>query len=78
MTSDTGPNLRAMSPTDWPRVSAIYQEGIATGDATFQTDTPFCGAWYTSRRLAESGPCRRASSPRTWPALRYMRDVDFG
>jgi L-amino acid N-acyltransferase YncA len=29
-----------MTPEDWPFVEAIYAEGIATGDATFETTTP--------------------------------------
>lgn len=33
-------NIDAMSAADWPDVSAIYLEGIATGNATFETLTP--------------------------------------
>jgi len=29
-----------MTPEDWPHVYAIYAEGIATGDATFETEPP--------------------------------------
>jgi L-amino acid N-acyltransferase YncA len=29
-----------MTPEDWPAVEAIYAEGIATGDATFETEPP--------------------------------------
>jgi phosphinothricin acetyltransferase len=32
--------IRAMSAADWPRVEAIYAEGIATRQATFETETP--------------------------------------
>jgi L-amino acid N-acyltransferase YncA len=32
--------IRAMSEADWPAVEAIYAEGIATGDATFETEPP--------------------------------------
>jgi L-amino acid N-acyltransferase YncA len=32
--------IRAMTATDWPAVEAIYAEGIATRQATFETDTP--------------------------------------
>jgi phosphinothricin acetyltransferase len=32
--------LRAMTADDWPRVAAIYAAGIATGDATFETEPP--------------------------------------
>lgn len=34
-----------MTPGDWPSVRAIYEEGIATGDATFQTGAPEWDAW---------------------------------
>ncbi len=33
-------NIDAMAPGDWPDVSAIYLEGIATGNATFETLAP--------------------------------------
>jgi L-amino acid N-acyltransferase YncA len=29
-----------MAPTDWEAVRSIYQEGIATGNATFETRVP--------------------------------------
>jgi L-amino acid N-acyltransferase YncA len=32
--------IRAMTPEDWPSVEAIYAEGIATGDATFESEPP--------------------------------------
>ncbi len=32
--------IRAMAPTDWPAAASIYGEGIATGDATFETEIP--------------------------------------
>ncbi|MGH3133575.1 MAG: GNAT family N-acetyltransferase [Gaiellaceae bacterium] len=32
--------IRAMTRDDWPAVEAIYADGIATGDATFETEPP--------------------------------------
>ena len=32
--------IEPMTAEDWPAVEAIYAEGIATGDATFETETP--------------------------------------
>jgi phosphinothricin acetyltransferase len=32
--------IRAMGAEDWPAVEAIYADGIATGEATFETATP--------------------------------------
>jgi phosphinothricin acetyltransferase len=32
-------------PEDWPAVRAIYEEGIATGNATFETQVPAWEDW---------------------------------
>ena len=32
--------IRELGADDWPVVEAIYADGIATGDATFETETP--------------------------------------
>jgi phosphinothricin acetyltransferase len=37
--------VEGMRAGDWPRVRAIYLEGIATGDATFETDAPTFEVW---------------------------------
>jgi L-amino acid N-acyltransferase YncA len=34
-----------MTPQDWPAVRAIYLEGIATRNATFETDAPDWEKW---------------------------------
>jgi L-amino acid N-acyltransferase YncA len=34
-----------MRPGDWPLVLAIYLEGIATGNATFETQAPSWDVW---------------------------------
>src|SRR5262245_35700052 len=34
-----------MAPADWPAVCAIYLEGIATGNATFETEAPSWERW---------------------------------
>lgn len=41
----TETTLRAMRESDWPRVRDIYQEGIATGYATFETQAPDWETW---------------------------------
>jgi phosphinothricin acetyltransferase len=45
MWSDNEMTIRAMVPEDWPAVRAIYQEGIATGDSTFQPQPPEWEQW---------------------------------
>ena len=37
--------IAAMSAADWERVAAIYAQGIATGVATFETETPTWEEW---------------------------------
>jgi phosphinothricin acetyltransferase len=37
--------VRAMRPADWPAVAGIYAEGIATGNATFETEVPAWDHW---------------------------------
>jgi phosphinothricin acetyltransferase len=37
--------VRDLRPGDWPEVSRIYAEGIATGNATFETEVPSWNAW---------------------------------
>ncbi|WP_260514196.1 GNAT family N-acetyltransferase [Serratia fonticola] len=38
-------HIREMTEKDWPAVSTIYQEGINTGHATFQTESPSWPDW---------------------------------
>lgn len=40
-----GLEIAAMSPGHWPAVARIYEEGIATGDATFETTVPSWDDW---------------------------------
>ena len=46
------PRIRPMTAADWPAVHTIYAAGIATGDATFETEPP---TWerFDSSRLAD-------------------------
>jgi len=37
--------IEQMRPGDWAQVKAIYLEGIATGQATFETDGPSWEVW---------------------------------
>ena len=38
-------DIRPMRDDDWPAVRAIYEAGIATGNATFETDAPTWEHW---------------------------------
>jgi phosphinothricin acetyltransferase len=44
--------IRGMSASDWPQVEAIYAEGIATRQATFEAETP-TWAEFDADRLPE-------------------------
>jgi phosphinothricin acetyltransferase len=37
--------IEAMKKADWPKVKSIYEEGIATKNATFETDVPEWSKW---------------------------------
>jgi phosphinothricin acetyltransferase len=37
--------IRPLTAADWPEVRTIYEEGIATGDATFETAAPSWEDW---------------------------------
>lgn len=39
-----------MQPADWPAVRAIYAEGMATGNATFDTVIPEWAEWSATHR----------------------------
>ena len=39
-----------MAPSDWAEVRRIYAEGIATGDATLETEPPSREAWDRAHR----------------------------
>jgi phosphinothricin acetyltransferase len=40
--------IQAMQPADWLSVRAIYQQGIDSGHATFETQTPSWEGWDQS------------------------------
>jgi len=45
--------IRALEPHHWPHVRRIYEEGIATRNATLETDVPDWSGW--DRRFAVEG-----------------------
>jgi L-amino acid N-acyltransferase YncA len=45
--------IRPLEPRDWPSVRSIYMEGIATGNATFETGAPEWEEW-DSKHLADA------------------------
>jgi L-amino acid N-acyltransferase YncA len=41
----TAVDIRNLRSEDWPEVARIYAEGIATANATFETDVPSWDVW---------------------------------
>ena len=61
-------SIRELRPEDWPAVRAIYEDGIRSGDATFETETPSWERWdaaHSELRLA----AEREGSIVGWAAL---------
>jgi len=58
-----------MTPEDWEAVQAIYREGIATGNATFETDAPEWERWNASHLPHCRLVAREASEVLGWAAL---------
>ena len=59
-----------MQPEDWPQVRAIYAEGIATGNATFETSLPDWSAWDAGHRKDCRLVARDGQRILGWAALR--------
>ena len=60
--------IEAMTPEDWPAVRAIYEEGMATGLGTFETEAPSWEAWNAAR-LPHSRLVARDTAVVGWAAL---------
>jgi L-amino acid N-acyltransferase YncA len=65
----TGIAIDVMAPADWPAVRRIYEEGIATGTATFETAAPEWEAWDAAHRLECRFVARRGPDIVGWIAL---------
>jgi phosphinothricin acetyltransferase len=47
-------HIEAMNAAHWPQVRAVYLEGIATGQATFETDAPSSWEEWEASHLTHS------------------------
>jgi len=61
--------ITGMTPDDWESVQAIYQEGIATGNATFETEAPDWETWDKGRRTDCRLVARSGGSLVGWAVL---------
>src|SRR5436309_957934 len=60
--------ITAMEPSDWPAVRSIFEQGIATGEATFETAAPSWDDWDRAH-LAEPRLVAGESRVIGWAAL---------
>jgi phosphinothricin acetyltransferase len=61
--------LTSMTASDWTSVRTIYLEGIATGDATFETDAPAWERWDAIHRPNCRLVARSGDAVLGWAAL---------
>jgi L-amino acid N-acyltransferase YncA len=61
--------IEPMTVTDWPFVRAIYLEGLAGGNATFETEAPEWPAWDAAHRPDCRLVARAGGSVIGWAAL---------
>lgn len=66
--------IRPMRAGDWPRVAAIYRQGILTGDATFETEVPEWAAWDASHLTAPRAVAELDGEVVGWAALAPYSD----
>lgn len=66
--------IEPMSPEDWDDVRRIYAAGIATGDATFETEIPPWERWDATHRPAERFVARTDGAILGWAALSPVSD----
>jgi len=64
--------INLMSGGDWPCVKAIYLEGIAIGNATFETEAPSWEAWDTAHLQFARLVARQGETIIGWAALSPM------
>jgi phosphinothricin acetyltransferase len=66
--------VEKMRREDWDSVRAIYEEGIATGDATFETEAPEWDDWDRAHLDDCRLVAREAGGIVGWIALRCVSD----
>ncbi len=61
--------LDALRPADWDQVRRVYLEGLATGDASFETEAPSWEQWDEAHHAHGRFVARRGSEILGWVAL---------
>jgi L-amino acid N-acyltransferase YncA len=73
LTTLTRMEIRDLGPLDWPEVARIYEDGLRTGNATFELSVPAWDAWndaHSEIRLVAELEGRTAG----WAALSPTSD----
>ena len=68
------PTIEPMTAAHWPAVRAIYEEGIATGDATFETAAPAWADWDRGHLPGHRLVATRDGRVVGWAALSPVSD----
>ena len=66
--------IEPLGPGDWPAVRAIYEAGIATGNATFDTTAPDWPAWDAGHLSDHRLVARQDGRVLGWTALAPVSD----
>jgi L-amino acid N-acyltransferase YncA len=74
VSSLAGIELAAMCAEDWPGVSSIYAEGIATGNATFEVEVPSFADWDAAHLVGHRLVARLDDRIVGWAALAPVSD----
>ena len=61
--------IDALRPEDWEAVRRIYLEGLATGNASFETEAPPWAQWDESHHAHSRLVARRGGEVLGWAAL---------
>src|ERR671930_348266 len=61
--------IRDLRPGDWPEVARIFREGIATGNATFETEVPSWDDWDAAHLAKHRFVAERDGCVAGWIAL---------
>jgi L-amino acid N-acyltransferase YncA len=66
--------IQPLRPDDWPAVRAIFEAGIATGNATFETAAPTWEAWDAAHLPEHRLVARDDGQILAWAALAPVSD----
>lgn len=72
--TETSLKIDRLLPQDWEEVRRIYLEGIATGNATFETQAPDWDKWDKSHRPEPRLAAREGGRLLGWASLTPVSD----